>query len=178
MNIAAFARYKEVTRGAVQDAIKRGRLAAAVVMIGDEKKINVEVADKLWEIRRRPPSPGKRITEAQTDHLSARVKKDEYAAKLAQLEYEQKAAKLVRIEDVKVEAFTLARMVRDNILNIPDRISHELAAETDPHKIHILLTKSLNEALDQLASIDRPDHTRSGINEGEDGEIIPDRVSE
>ena len=38
-------------------------------------------------------------------------------------------------------------MVRDAMLNIPDRIASELAAETDQFEIHRLLTVEIRRAL-------------------------------
>lgn len=166
---AEFARIKGVTHGAIQDAIKRGRLSSASFQLspnGSKRLMILDVANREWASRKRIPRKEQLAneqairdkTQGELDgHVSARSKKDEYDAKLKQLDYEQRAGILVKIEDVRVEAFSLARMVRDNVLNIPDRISHELAAELDPHKIHIMLTRALNEALDQLAGIDRPD---------------------
>ncbi len=41
----------------------------------------------------------------------------------------------------------VARMVRDAMLNIADRIASELAAETDQFEIHRLLTVEIRRAL-------------------------------
>ena len=42
-------------------------------------------------------------------------------------------------------------MVRDGILNIPDRIAGDLAAETDQFAIHQKLTAELRKALEGLS---------------------------
>jgi hypothetical protein len=50
-----------------------------------------------------------------------------------------------------VAAFTKARTVRDNLLNIPDRLAATLAAEADVDKVHQMLTGEIRKALDELA---------------------------
>lgn len=75
----------------------------------------------------------------------------QYKAALLKLEYEEKSGKLVQVEDVEKDAFDMARIVRDAILNIPDRISAELASEKDPHIVSQKLTEELTSALEDLS---------------------------
>jgi hypothetical protein len=74
-----------------------------------------------------------------------------YAARTARLEYEQRAGKLVPVDAVKAEAFKTARTVRDAILNIPERLTPMLAAESEPAKIYALLVKEFTDALSALS---------------------------
>lgn len=67
-----------------------------------------------------------------------------------QLEVSKLRGELIEVKQVKEQAFNSGRRVRDRILNIPSRISHELAAETDPFKVEVLLTQALTEALLEL----------------------------
>lgn len=80
-----------------------------------------------------------------------RVKAD-YDARMAQLEYEKIAGSLVSAEQVKAEAFKSGRQVREAILNLPERLSAQLAAEADPHRCFMLLTEELTRALEALAT--------------------------
>lgn len=75
-----------------------------------------------------------------------------YDAKLAELEYKKQVGSRVPIDDVKKEAFGLARRVREALMNIPDRVAAELAGETDPTKVHIRLSDELQLALTELSS--------------------------
>jgi hypothetical protein len=52
---------------------------------------------------------------------------------------------------VQVAAFTKGRTARDNLLNIPDRLAAQLAAESDADKVHQILTGEIRKALDELA---------------------------
>lgn len=78
-------------------------------------------------------------------------KKEEFRAKLVELEYEERVGTLVRKDDVEKEQFRIGRLVRDAVLNVPARLAGILAAETDQRKVHDLLEKELRQALEALA---------------------------
>jgi hypothetical protein len=67
------------------------------------------------------------------------------------LELDQKTGRLVDAEQIKIAAFNKGRAVRDAILNIPDRISPILAAESDQITIGQIMTTELKQALEGLA---------------------------
>ena len=77
---------------------------------------------------------------AGLDYFRARAIRESYLARLAKIEFEEKTAQLVSRDEVQVAAFTRARTVRDNLLNIPDRLAATLAAESDADKVHQILT--------------------------------------
>jgi hypothetical protein len=58
---------------------------------------------------------------------------------------------LVSLEDVKKIAFARGRIIRDSMLNIPDRVSSLLADENDASKIHEILSREIREALEELS---------------------------
>ena len=82
----------------------------------------------------------------------SRAKKEAFNAKMAQLEFRTRAGELVEADEVKKTAFKAGRMVRELIMNIPDRISSELASINDPQRVHVLLSNELRKALETLAS--------------------------
>jgi hypothetical protein len=59
---------------------------------------------------------------------------------------------LVPTADVKRQAFTLGRQIRDNVMGIPDRVAPLLAAAQDSREVHRLLTDELRTALRVLAN--------------------------
>jgi hypothetical protein len=61
-----------------------------------------------------------------------------------------KEDQLVEVSRVKREAFSAARAVRDALGNIPDRVSNQMAAESDPVIIHQTLTEEIRKALETL----------------------------
>lgn len=82
----------------------------------------------------------------------SRAKSEHFRAELARLDLEQKEEKLCEVEKVKREAFSMARSVRDALNNIPDRVSNQFAAETDPVVIHQALGEELRKALERLTN--------------------------
>lgn len=75
-----------------------------------------------------------------------------YRGLITELEYRQKAGELIPAKDVKDAAFQTARMVRDQLLNIPARISPILGAISDHREINRILTKEITQCLESLCS--------------------------
>lgn len=86
----------------------------------------------------------------------SQAKKEEFRAKLVELEYEERVGTLVRKDEVEKEMFRIGRLVRDAVLNVPARLAGILAAETDQRKVHDQLETELRQALEALAVDDKP----------------------
>lgn len=84
------------------------------------------------------------------DFNAARTLNETYKAALRKLEYEEKSGETVKAKDVEKAAFDMARTLRDNILNVADRIAPLVTAETDQHKNNIIITDELRQALEDL----------------------------
>ena len=80
----------------------------------------------------------------------SRAKSEHFRAELARLDLEVKEDQLVEVSRVQREAFSAARAVRDALSNIPDRVSNQMAAESDPVIIHQTLTDEIRKALESL----------------------------
>lgn len=74
-----------------------------------------------------------------------------YRARLLQLRYERESALVTRVDGVQAEAFRVARVVRDRMAQIPDRLSAQFAAETDAHTIREVMMQEIAAALEELA---------------------------
>ena len=158
LSLRAYARHRGVSLAAVQKAIRSGRITPNA-----DGRIDSERADAEWEAKTRPgqrrtqsapPAVREPIETASAgglDYFRARAIRESYLARLAKIEFEEKTAKLISRDEVQVAAFTRARVVRDNLLNIPDRLAATLAAETDVDKVHRLLSDEIRMALDALA---------------------------
>lgn len=107
---------------------------------------------RIEELTREKIDTESQNSSKRLDYQQARMLSTLYEAKLKKLDYDKKTGKLVDADAVKKEHFRLARMVRDRILNIPNRVSDQLAALTDSHEIHMFLTKEMTEALQDLAT--------------------------
>lgn len=167
-----------VSHEAVRKAIASGRLVKCVVQVKGKNKILPSLIAKEWlrntdqfqmvneggnrlaerVARGEVPAPGVEQEApsagagAGPDLNQSKRIKAAYEARLAKLSFEEKSGKLVEVDGVRVEAFKIARTVRDSIMNIPERISAQLAAEVDPHKCYLMLSRELNEALEALTS--------------------------
>lgn len=84
-------------------------------------------------------------------YAASRAIREAYQARLAKLDYEERSGKLVEVDKVKASAFKVARTVRDGLLNLPDRVAHELAHETNAAAVHLRLTQEIRVVLEALA---------------------------
>ena len=82
-------------------------------------------------------------------------RKEEFRAKLVELDYEERVGTLVRKDLIEETAFRVGRLVRDGLLNIPSRLAGILAAETDQRKVHDLLEAEIRQVLEALAIDDK-----------------------
>jgi hypothetical protein len=77
----------------------------------------------------------------------SRARREHYQAELAKLEVDLKRKELVPADEVKREAFQIGRSIREALANLADRLSYQLAGETDPAVIHQLLSDEHRDAL-------------------------------
>lgn len=72
--------------------------------------------------------------DAEIDNLElveARKRKEYWLARQAELKYKKEHGQLVDKDEVDREAFAVARLLRDKLMNIGDRISPMIAAQSD-----------------------------------------------
>lgn len=69
------------------------------------------------------------------------------------LDNEKERGRLVDAAEARREAYRCARSVRDALLNIPDRIAGELAAESDVTRVHVRLDAEIRQALELLHEV-------------------------
>lgn len=165
MGIREYARHKGVSQKAVQLAIKEGRIDGAISMVGKRKKIDPTKADKLWEENTIPNNKNTHIRNDHPDketpqepqlkgpsYAQSRAIKEAYAAKMAQVNYEQKAGNLIDADEVRKAVRQIARTVRDSLMNIPDKLAPILTAETELDEVHKILTEEVRNACEGLAN--------------------------
>ena len=150
LSIRKYAQHRGVSHTAVQKAIKQGR-----IQLTSERRIDIEQADRDWQ-RNTSPMNAPQVSATiegsggGSTYAQSRAVRELYLARLAKIEYEERLNKLVNRDEVKVAAFSMARTIRDSLLNIPDRIAAMLAAESDPTRVHHILTEELRRALLEL----------------------------
>lgn len=175
MGVREYARHAGVSHTAVQKAIAEGRIRNAVFR--DEKgrpKIDPELADTEWkrstttthpharhaeDRSTTPPPGGGRLSAEESKYpplAQSRAIREGYQAQLAKLDYDERSGKLVRVDDVKVRAFQVARRVRDALLNVPVRVVDEIAAvcgdlsAEQRHEILLIMQREQIQALEEL----------------------------
>ncbi len=157
VSIRQYAKHRGVSHTAVEKAVKQGRIKLT------DGKLDVEAADRDWSRNSSPlNAPKLRSRTAAGDgpasgptYAQSRAVRELYLARLSKIEFEERAAKLVSRDEVTVAAFTKARTVRDNLLNIPDRLAAMLAAEVDPTQVHQILSDEIRKALIELSGDNR-----------------------
>jgi len=174
VTFAEFAAIRGCSKGAVTHATK-SRIAAAVIEKDGKRWLDRDLALELWnkntvanaqsKVSRPDPieDPPKDADElkrrvqglpddAIPDLNESRARREHYQAELAKLQVTQQRGELVAADEVKKEAFKVGRSVREALANLADRLSHQLAGETDPSVIHGVLTQEHRAALVELCN--------------------------
>lgn len=86
--------------------------------------------------------------------IKTKLKNEIERGKLLEARVKAETGELVPLEEVRNIFFSKARVVRDGILNIPDRISSLLATVNDASKIHEILTHEFRVVLEELSHDD------------------------
>jgi hypothetical protein len=155
MSQRAYARRRGVSVRAVQKAVETARISTL-----PDGQIDSDVADVEWAQNTRQSAPPGSNRAQQDDEIDsfgasqynkARAVREHYQARLAKLEYEEKVAKLIAADEVKVAAFNLFRRYRDHMLNLPDRLAAILAAESESAKCYEILALEIRKALSEFA---------------------------
>lgn len=161
---AEYARRREVSRQYIHRLVTQGKIPT-----DENKLIDPDIADAVLEkladpARRLNDTPeneadfspaenydadpsGEPTGNGHTSFAKFRSAREAYQAKLAQLDYEERSAKLVRKEDVEREAFTASRLIRDRFLSLPQEIAGTLVLMKDEKEIIQYLRGKIRDAL-------------------------------
>ena len=146
VSLRAYARHRGVSLKAVQKAIQSGRITTT-----PDGKIDTEKADAQWErntgpqqrvaqapVRQPPMAVPRQITETQRsdlpgtgvlDYAKARAVREQFLARLAKIEFEERSGRLISRDEVQVGQFNANRIIRDGLLNIADRVCGAISSE-------------------------------------------------
>ncbi len=131
-----------------------------------KNKIDPEEADRLLaEVLVQPLGSGRLTTADKEDkkaeggpeksdtdtYVGARTREKQLKVELLELDIQLKRGEMVLTKDVEFAAFSLARAVRDRMLNIPDRVAAILAAEHDETKVYNILIEQIENELRSIA---------------------------
>ena len=84
--------------------------------------------------------------------VKTKLKNEIEKGKLLEARVKAETGELVPIDEVRSTFYAKGRIVRDGILNIPDRISSLLATIDDASQIHEILAQELRTVLEELSN--------------------------
>ncbi len=173
VTFSEFAAIKGCAKGSVTAATK-SRIAEAVVEKDGKRWLDRDLAMELWDRNTKathnakvrvadpievqsPRELRQRIDALPDDAIpelnESRARREHYQAELAKLQVALQRKELVPADEVKKEAFQIGRSIREALSNLADRLSHQLAGETDPAVIHQLLSDEHRDALLSLQEV-------------------------
>jgi len=164
MTQAQYARHRGCSKVAVGKAVKAQRISLVNGLI------DPAVADIQWKANSRArvsatPTPDQpSLLQALAQNAAADVitpdgytlsrnRREAADAEMAELKLAEQQGLLIRVDAVKAVLAAAFTSTRDNLLQIPSRLSAILAAETDAAKVHELLQAELYRALEGMAAV-------------------------
>lgn len=161
---AEYARRRGVTPPTVNAAVKSGRISLI------EGKIDPKLADIEWDKNtdhsKRPVSLiNRRERQAEeavildsaeqgnrpaADYINWKARRERAEALRAERAHEEESGNLYRKTDTDRAAKAMARLLRDQFMAIPPRVSAELAALDDPPAIERRLSAEIRKVLETI----------------------------
>lgn len=160
-----YARRRGCTEAAVRRAVRDGRITLI------DGRIDPVAADAQWARNTRvragsrptddanltgTGTTGGRAGQAEDDddtdsgYWKSRARRERAEAELAELKLRELQGQLVRADDWAAALAKRAAAFREGLLQIPARLSAQLAAETDQARVHTLLEDELRHVMEQL----------------------------
>lgn len=137
---ARYARSRGISRQTVSELIENG-----VLQLVDGKQLDAGQADLA---RQSSPHSPKAATDSGVGR--SRAEREKYKARLAKLEYRERAGKLISLIEVQRVISGAAATVRDQLLSLPDRVAPVVASVTDPLQVRNLIRDEMLKALSSL----------------------------
>lgn len=169
LSYRAYARHRGVTLGAVQKAIKAGRIKTVMSETNGRPMIDPESADRDWEANtdeskrsllfrpdgqpgqhttlQEPPEPDAPLPDDNQAYREARAQREQLKLKRETLELQEFEGSLINVDEARRMAFTAFRALRDQILNVPARVKDQCAASDDALQIEQMIEGELTAVL-------------------------------
>ena len=95
--------------------------------------------------------PAAPLSRVIYDFESARAKRETHAANIAEMEERKRAGELCETSAVLMTMTTIGSNFRTALERVADKLADRVAAETDPHACHQIISAEITQALEQLA---------------------------
>lgn len=164
MTQAALARYLGVTSERVRQYRVSGIIKmtpdgkyefeeaiAALAAHGDSSKSNTKRRLFKSGEGRKPDLEAGPDDSLNEQHLKAKIVYQRERARLARIKADEAESLVVDRDEVKMDVYGAFRIARNMILNIPDRVSAQLAGMHDKRDIHRALSTELGRCMNELA---------------------------
>jgi hypothetical protein len=141
----------------VNKLLKNGKIKLIDGMI-DEKSANAVLQnqrDPNLPIRRSGSSSYENQSDMHDLLVKTKLKNEIERGKLLEAKVKTEMGQLISAEKVRHAMFAKGRIIRDGVLNVPDRVSFLLATISDASQIHKILMKELREVLEELSRDDK-----------------------
>ena len=168
LSVPEFAKLVEVSRQRILKAIETGVLSNSITIDKSTKrklyKVNEKKGLKEWEAHIDPAKKRDNGKQSETRDMDkkenepsayqkSKAAREFFNAKIARLNYEERAGTLVDAEEVKKESYKIGRRVRASMLGLPERVAAELANMKEPREIAVYLKEQIAGALKDLDNI-------------------------
>ena len=155
VNMAEFAREMKTSPTSISRLIKNGVLAPASKKNKKMKRyeIDLELGKELFN------SHSSQRLQVVTDDVKgtaqsinlSRSKKIHFDALTAELNYRERLGELVETKQVEKEAFEIAKIVRDKLLQIADRLAPVVTGQKKESYVFKKIEKEINRVLKLLS---------------------------
>lgn len=151
-NQAAFAAYKDVSRQTVNDWKKRGLL-----VFSNDRKVDFLATDRRLAEHGIRQVADSEVTEIDGIELWSRADaetvKENYAARLKQLEFERESACVVTVDEAARYVLDEFGIVRQRCRSIAAEVAPELVDMTSASEIKALIDAAVVQALADLSAV-------------------------
>ena len=165
ISLRAYARMRGCSLTAVQKAIASKRITTLADGTIDPERANRDWAKNTFAgqtVHRAPAAaPEERFPQSHEPptasgdpvaaYLRARAVKTSFEARTAQLEFEERAGKLIQAVRASEYAATFSAIVKDGLMAMPDRMAPMLAAVDDEKVIHRMLVAEVSALLRKVS---------------------------
>lgn len=136
-----------ITKQRITQLVKSGKL-----VFGKDGKISAEDAKAQYNKTKERVTPNTVIDTPEDESLTYfKTQTEKFRSKIEEINFRIKSGELLEKEDVKQDAYAIGLKLKNSLLSIPERISSNLAVESNPAKIREVLINEINYVLGQIA---------------------------